>query len=129
MSFRSGFDCSYALRSRRTAFILSFLLGTWGAGQLYLGLIGTGVLQLLAFTTLLVLPCFPLCCMCVASDSAKLRRLYRFVVAACVIGMVGVLLLWTADWVTILLDGTDAYGLSLQDDLKVELAGRAILYK
>ncbi len=40
-----GPDCSYPLRSRRTAFILSFLLGTWGAGRLYLGLIGMGIVQ------------------------------------------------------------------------------------
>lgn len=38
-----GSSCGYQLRSRKTAFTLSFLLGNWGAGMLYLGLIGMGV--------------------------------------------------------------------------------------
>lgn len=122
-----GADCSYELRSRHTAFVLSFLLGTWGAGQLYLGLIGTGVLELLVFTMLVVLPCFPLCCMCVNSEPLALRRYYRVLVGCCVLGMVGVMVLWTTDWLFILLDSSDAYGWSLQDDLRV--VSNTVLFK
>merc|ERR1711991_25362 len=124
-----GPDCSYALRSRRTAFILSFLLGNWGAGELYLGLIGVGVLQLLLYTFLLILPCFPLCCMCVTSDASKLQRYYRFLVLLSVIGMLGVLALWTADWLYILLDASDAYSLPLQDDFRLASASGPALLK
>lgn len=94
-----GNDCSYALRSRRTAFTLSFLLGNWGAGRLYMGLIGTGVLKLMlmvgsaqchvthallthAQMLLMAMPCFPMCCMCVTYEQRKLRLLYRVVVGA-----------------------------------------------
>jgi hypothetical protein len=113
-----GPDCSYTLRSRKTAFVLSFLLGTWGAGRLYLGLIGTGILQLVGFTMLLALPCFPLCCMCVTSDSAKLKRYYRAIVVLSIFGMTAILIWWISDWLTILLNIRDAYDNNLTDDLK-----------
>lgn len=127
-SFTAGPGCTYPLRSRRTAFILSFLLGTWGAGSLYLGLIGTGVMQLLIFTLLLSLPCFPLCCMCVTSDAGKLKRFYRVIVISSVMGMIGVLVLWTADWLYILLGAADAYDYPLQDKL-LSFSSKAFLTK
>ena len=115
-----GPDCSYALRSRRTAFLLSFLIGTVGAGRLYLGLIGTAVLQLVGMSLLLVLPCFPLCCMCVATERSVLRRLHTAVLVCCGLGMAGILVWWTMDWLTILISGNDAYGLGLQEDVRFE---------
>jgi hypothetical protein len=113
-----GVDCSYTLKSRRTAFLLSFLIGTWGAGRLYLGWIGMGILQLVGFGALLSLPCFPLCCMCVTTDRAKLRRLHRVVLALCAVGMVSIVAWWIFDWLYILLAADDVYGFDLQSDLK-----------
>ena len=97
-----GPSCAQSLKSRKTAFLLSFLLGTTGAGRLYLGLVGTAILQLLCFTFLAVLPCFPLCAMCTTGDQSRLRKLFRWLVLCAIVGMLGQLLLWTLDWLLIL---------------------------
>jgi hypothetical protein len=67
---------------------------------------------------LLSLPCFPLCCMCVTAERAKLRRLHRAVLVLSLVAMAGILAWWLADWLLILTGSEDAYGFPLHDDLK-----------
>lgn len=131
-------DCSYALRSRHTAFTLSFLLGNWGAGLLYLGLVGAGLVKLVAVAALMAAPCVPMCCMCVTTDSQRLQLLYRLVVGlryawenvrtgACeitgqrsVVGTVAIFVWWYHTWALIIAPTTplvDAYGLAMLNDL------------
>jgi hypothetical protein len=112
-------DCSHRLRSRKEAFVLSFLLGSWGADQFYLGNTGLGVGKLLVSFFLCVLPCCPMCCQCFMLSAETRQKVSYYVTVSTLIAGTGVIWgWWMFDWVQIM-NGhmKDSGGYELIDDM------------
>ncbi|KAL6059138.1 TM2 domain-containing membrane protein YozV, variant 2 [Balamuthia mandrillaris] len=88
-------DCDYQQKSKKSAFLLTFLLGPWGAGRFYLGYVGIGVAQLLISLFLCCLPCVPFCCLCCNFEDRRLASmLYGCMVCTLVTGTLTIWIWW-----------------------------------
>jgi len=110
-------DCSYKQKSKLSAFMLSLLLGIFGAGRFYLGYYEIGFFKLLLTMMICILPCLPLCCICCIDDN-KFGYVYSLVLLSVLCVFLAVWIWWLVDWILILGDAMpDRNGFELQDDL------------
>eukprot|EP01084_Bolivina_argentea_P317248 550037_1 len=62
-------ECNYKQKSQMTAFLLSLILGGFGAGRFYVGDYSLGVAKLLVFIMWCCAPCISMCCAVVGISS------------------------------------------------------------
>mmetsp|Transcript_123 Transcript_123/g.161 ORF Transcript_123/g.161 Transcript_123/m.161 type:complete len:232 (-) Transcript_123:26-721(-) len=110
-------DCSYKQKSKQKAFILSFLLGIYGADRFYIDDVTSGTLKLLFTLLLCMIPCFPLCCVCCIQEN-RLHYIYSVLVLSEIFVLFGVIIWWLVDWSLIVSDSMkDGNGVKLLDDM------------
>jgi len=117
-------NCQYTRKSKKTAFWLSFFLGSWGADRFYLGWAGLGCAKLI-FT---IVPCFLSCYVRVRrallkaqSEGVEKPTLPPILLAlTCAVLLLYLLMMvwWMTDWILILKNSTpDHAGYSLYNNL------------
>ncbi|PRP84759.1 mitochondrial RNA-splicing protein MRS3-like [Planoprotostelium fungivorum] len=109
----TGVDCSYQQRSRVTALLLSFFLGTLGAERFYLGQVELGITKLLLCLFICILPCCLLWLACMVPER-QIGRMAALPTMMTVLVILAVFVWWMTDWILILTNKvTDVNGVSL----------------
>lgn len=110
-------NCSYMLKSKSKAFLLSFFLGSAGADRFYLGYLVTGVFKLLMTLMLCIIICLPLVCLCCMDE-----RYHSACITCSILGFIflflGIWIWWLVDWLLIVTNSIpDSQGYPLLQDL------------
>jgi len=113
-------DCSYERKHKLTAFLLSFLLGGWGADRFYLGFAGVGVAKLL----LTLINCYGGIALQVGKNALGEKLGDKKTIALGVICVIycctslGATAWWLTDWILILKDELPDYnGYAVWDNM------------
>ena len=112
--------CKYQQKKKLVAFVLSFLLGTFGADWFYLAAGSTtyiivGVVKLLTGIIGIGLPCVMSCAGCLRSDGSKIC-LFVVIVIVIILSTTCNVVWWLADWIRILVGSfKDGNGVGLLD--------------
>jgi len=98
-------SCNYERKNERTAFLLHFFLGGFGAGRFYLGLILGAVFQLILTIVVWIFGVISKA----ADDESPLKKIFKVLSA---LGSLGIFVWWLVDCIFIgtnkYLDGKDA---------------------